>query len=228
MDLKTYQKEAHSTACHGKGFVYPFCALAEEAGEVASVFGSYVAPIHADDGKYWHTVREKLQDELGDVMWDIAEIATLSQYNLDFIFDNHVEKNPGTLRPQPALFRDVEGMEWVESALANRDIAALIHALPAAVGKLCGIFAKFIRKHDGCIPMPENEQPWLFAQENEDDVAEFYDDVFDWLGKILHLVYRIAQCADINFDTILIQNLAKLAARKKANTLGGKGSVERK
>ena len=214
MNLTTYQKTAHSTTCPGISFAFSLLSLGKTAGEVSATFGSYVAPCHQENTKFWELTRTKLKDKLGDVMWAVAEIATLSQMGLEDVFINHVEEIDSD-RPQCKLFDDVKGLEWVDNALSSYDTASIIHAFPAVAGRVSGLFAKFMLDHGGRIPVPENEQQWLFPQECEEDLVEFYEDVFTWLGRVLLLVYRLTRVVDIDFDEILQMNLDKLAASKK-------------
>lgn len=75
-DVDTYQMLAHETAQYpGKddpgewaGILYPVVKLNGEAGEVAELVGKAYRSQHPVD-------REKLQLELGDVLWYISEIA---------------------------------------------------------------------------------------------------------------------------------------------------------
>lgn len=76
MDFKTYQQDSLQTAKYpdaGKNFIYPTLGLASEAGEVAGK----VKKIMRDDGmSISPEKREQIKDELGDVLWYVAQVAT--------------------------------------------------------------------------------------------------------------------------------------------------------
>lgn len=52
--------------------------LASEAGEVATEVRKAVRGAES-----WHDIRVRLRDELGDVLWCVAEVATLAHLSLD-------------------------------------------------------------------------------------------------------------------------------------------------
>ena len=96
MKLSEYQREAHRTslkASFGEGemarLVYPTLKLAGEAGE----FGEKVGKIIRDRaGHIGPDEREALRDELGDVMWYVAEVATVLGLDLDDVGRRNLEK----------------------------------------------------------------------------------------------------------------------------------------
>lgn len=71
----SYQEDAVSFAVF-QNEAYPFLALCEEAGEVAGVFAK-----HIRKGGTIETLttsqRTKLKDELGDVLWNVANCCEL-------------------------------------------------------------------------------------------------------------------------------------------------------
>lgn len=105
MTFDLYQKQAHSTA------VYPhkdstqtlsYCALglAGEAGEVA---GEVKKMIRNDDGVLTPERKEKIEKEMGDVLWYLAEMSTVLGINLNYVaLKNlrklHERKLEGTLK----------------------------------------------------------------------------------------------------------------------------------
>ena len=132
MKLSEYQAAAHTTACHGNTLAYPISALAEETGEVLSVWGDWVRNaeylnIQFDD------IKAKLLDEIGDVYWNLAELATLVDVDLDEL-DKYASAN------------------HVSNAVS---ISYYMSQLVTAVGKVNGHWAKYIRKHDGHQPTTE-------------------------------------------------------------------------
>ena len=94
-----------------------------------------------------------------------------------------------------------------------------IAQLGTAISKVSGRWAKFIRKHNG-------QCPDLNGQ-SEDEIKFRYDFCQDVM-RVLHKWCELVQKLGLDYDEILEHNIAKLAARKAANTLGGEGSVERK
>lgn len=80
MDLDHYQKEARKTdktpSSKGKGIIIPLLGL---AGEVGTLLSEYKK--HLRDGKAHRLFHERLAEELGDILWYVAN--TASKFNLD-------------------------------------------------------------------------------------------------------------------------------------------------
>src|ERR1041385_2364725 len=97
MNFEDYQSEASQTALYPRrmsNLEYPALGLAGEAGEVANI----VKKIQRDHGGVLNDeIRDKLKDELGDVLWYIFACAdelglTLTQiaeYNVDKLAKRH-------------------------------------------------------------------------------------------------------------------------------------------
>lgn len=96
MRLSEYQKAAHETSLkttYGEGdsarLIYPTLKLAGEAGEFAEKVGKLLRDkgggIAPDD-------RTALADELGDVLWYVAEVATVLGLDLDAVGRHNLEK----------------------------------------------------------------------------------------------------------------------------------------
>lgn len=80
-----YQIEAHRTAAYGDRVIYPVLALAEEAGEVLGKFAKATrknVPVDI----------EAIKKELGDVLWNVAEIATILDIDLEDVAIGNIEK----------------------------------------------------------------------------------------------------------------------------------------
>ena len=92
MDFLTYQNLAKTTAKYpniGNNFVYPALGLSSEAGEVA---GKIKKVLRDDNGVVSEEKKQAIKDELGDVLWYIAQLATELKLPLDEIAENNVLK----------------------------------------------------------------------------------------------------------------------------------------
>lgn len=92
MTFKEYQKKSRKTAIYpnaGRNFVYPTLGLAGEAGEVANKIKKIMRD---DNNQITPLKKEELKDELGDVLWYVAQLATEAGLNLDEIAENNIEK----------------------------------------------------------------------------------------------------------------------------------------
>jgi NTP pyrophosphatase (non-canonical NTP hydrolase) len=97
LDFSEYQEKAHRTSLNtlygddnqmGR-LIYPTLKLAGEAGE----FGEKVGKLLRDKGGVIDDAdRAALADELGDVLWYAAEIATVLDANLADIAERNIEK----------------------------------------------------------------------------------------------------------------------------------------
>ena len=97
MQFEEYQSEASQTALYPKRFgnlEYPTLGLAGEAGEVANI----VKKIQRDHGGVINAeIRDKLKDELGDVLWYISACADelgltlteIAEFNLQKLAKRH-------------------------------------------------------------------------------------------------------------------------------------------
>ncbi|MBI4185606.1 nucleoside triphosphate pyrophosphohydrolase family protein [Candidatus Berkelbacteria bacterium] len=92
MTLDDYQQRAWKTAIHpnaGQNLVYPTLGLAGEAGEVANK----VKKIMRDDGgTLTDTKRSEIQQELGDVLWYTAAIATELGLSLGTVAEENLNR----------------------------------------------------------------------------------------------------------------------------------------
>lgn len=109
MNVNEYQLQAHSfadycvpmmiegrdNAGNKKQFVYPIdytypaLLLSEEAGEVA---GKYAKAVRDNNGVVTAERKEAIVKELGDVMWALAELATLLNVSLEEVMQKNVDK----------------------------------------------------------------------------------------------------------------------------------------
>ena len=91
MDFKTYQAGAQKTAVYPAEtrITYPALGLAGEAGEVAN----QVKKIIRDNaGQLTPERRAKILDELGDVLWYAAALATDLDASLDEVATANLQK----------------------------------------------------------------------------------------------------------------------------------------
>jgi len=89
MDMNAYQKLAHTTAIYGNNFSYCFLGLAGEAGELCN----QAKKVIRDDDNEVRTERwNKMVDELGDVLWYAAAIATVLNITLNEVATQNLDK----------------------------------------------------------------------------------------------------------------------------------------
>jgi len=92
MTLNEYQEQANETAVYpdrGNNVYYPALGLAGEAGEVCN----QIKKIMRDDNGNMTSPREaKLINELGDVLWYVAALATELGIDLNSVAKINIEK----------------------------------------------------------------------------------------------------------------------------------------
>ena len=86
MIMDSYQRVARKTVIYPRKqkIIYPALGLAGEAGEVCEKVKKYLRQDYDLD-----ELKEKVEDELGDVLWYIANLAT----DLGLSLDNLAAKN---------------------------------------------------------------------------------------------------------------------------------------
>lgn len=92
MDFADYQADSKKTAIYpniGQNFVYPAFGLMGEAGEIADVAKRIVRD---KGGIYDQADRTKIQNELGDVLWYVAQLASEFQLSLKEIAEYNIQK----------------------------------------------------------------------------------------------------------------------------------------
>jgi len=89
INLIQYQQEAIKTAVYNSTYavMYPALGLAEEAGEVAGK----IAKMLRDDIDM-EEQREKIEAEMGDVLWMLAALAKGCNLSLQTIAEKNLEK----------------------------------------------------------------------------------------------------------------------------------------
>ena len=92
MDFNYYQNRARETAIYpgmGSEFTYPALGLVGEAGEIANKLKKV---IRDESGVLSDDVRKSVSDELGDVLWYVAQLATEMGTDLNSIAQRNVDK----------------------------------------------------------------------------------------------------------------------------------------
>lgn len=109
MEFMDYQRAAHRTAKYpvprftvGSGadehteaapYVYPAMGLSGEAGEVANKVKKLMRDFLGQHGSFEYDAHlDKIKDELGDVLWYVAELATVFDWNLGRIAEANLLK----------------------------------------------------------------------------------------------------------------------------------------
>ena len=92
MNFDEYQKLASTTAIYprvGNNIYYPALALAGESGEVCDK----ISKIMRDhDDIITDKIKLELEKELGDVLWNLSQLATELDLSLDDIATNNLRK----------------------------------------------------------------------------------------------------------------------------------------
>ena len=92
MTFADYQQRSRATAVYpgaGDNLLYPTLGLCGEAGEVAEKVKKMVRD---DAGVLTPERREALAKELGDVLWNVAQVATEADLDLGVIAGANLEK----------------------------------------------------------------------------------------------------------------------------------------
>ena len=92
MIFNEYQSEARKTAVYpniGNNIYYPALGLAGESGEVV---GKISKIMRDDNDIVTEDSKLKLEKELGDVLWYVAQLATELDLSLDEIATNNIRK----------------------------------------------------------------------------------------------------------------------------------------
>lgn len=92
MTFGQYQEKSKRTALYpkaGENYIYPTLGLVGEAGEVANK----IKKIERDfNGVLNENAREAIAQELGDVLWYIAQLASELKLSLDEVAEKNLEK----------------------------------------------------------------------------------------------------------------------------------------
>lgn len=89
MNINTYQQQASETAIYNNKLIYPTLGLAGEAGEIANKVKKI---LRDNSGELQEDIRQNLIDELGDVLWYVAALATDLKAELSEVANRNIEK----------------------------------------------------------------------------------------------------------------------------------------
>ncbi|GAA5334688.1 MULTISPECIES: nucleoside triphosphate pyrophosphohydrolase family protein [Thermus] len=91
MTFDAYQEEAKKTALYPEAYrlLYPTLGLAGEAGELANKVKKV---LRDHGGRLTPEIREALLQELGDVLWYVAQVATDLEVRLEAVAQANLEK----------------------------------------------------------------------------------------------------------------------------------------
>lgn len=87
MTFNEYQEKARQTAIYPQGWVYPALGLAGETGETMEKLKKFIR-----DNKPLETIKEELLQELGDILWYVANLAHEFNIKMDNIAEKNIEK----------------------------------------------------------------------------------------------------------------------------------------
>lgn len=92
MTFEDYQRLSRQTAIYpdlGRNFVYPTLGLTGEAGEVSEKIKKV---LRDRKGDLDDETRRAVSNELGDVLWYVAQLASELELSLDDIATENIEK----------------------------------------------------------------------------------------------------------------------------------------
>jgi NTP pyrophosphatase (non-canonical NTP hydrolase) len=95
MDFREYQLEAQRTDQLPSDVVIPLLGLSGEVGSLLSEYKKFLR-----DGPAHQLFPEKIAEELGDVLWYLANAATKFDLNLDTIATSNIEKTQDPWPPE--------------------------------------------------------------------------------------------------------------------------------
>jgi NTP pyrophosphatase (non-canonical NTP hydrolase) len=100
MDLNMYQERAKQTdrnpATDERGMMIPLLGLSGEAGQLLTEYKKYLR-----DGECHTLFRDKFAEELGDVLWYLADLATKFGYSLQEVAERNLKKCEQRWGPPP-------------------------------------------------------------------------------------------------------------------------------
>lgn len=108
MELEDYQKKAAATiqdypTTKEMNEVIPFLGIVGEAGSVLTELKKKIR-----DGKFYNGFHERLTEELGDVLWYVAAIATRYDLTLEDVASCNLEKVLGRFSDEAVEFKNYD------------------------------------------------------------------------------------------------------------------------
>jgi|SRR6267142_2312020 len=91
MEFRQYQLQSSETdqvpGKDIKALVVPLLGLAGETGSLLTLYKKYLR-----DGDAYHVIREKISEELGDILWYVADTATKAELDLNEVVQRNLSK----------------------------------------------------------------------------------------------------------------------------------------
>src|SRR5205085_8277239 len=101
MDLRTYQERAKQTdrnpGSDDRARMIPLAGLASETGELLGEYKKYLR-----DGENHKLFRERLAEEVGDLLWYVANVSTKFNLDLAQVAEQNLAKCEGRFGELPA------------------------------------------------------------------------------------------------------------------------------
>lgn len=196
MKLNDYQVAAMATAVYPEyvGLAYTSLGLAGEAGEIANK----VKKVYRDnDGELTRQAQADLMDELGDVLWYVAALATENGISLEHLV-TYVQED--VLWEIPLTFNSYSKQSLDTDGITSEPLYyAVLHMCNSAGN---AAFYGVLDNHRPSYDQWERLMP---------------------IEHVLHYIARIALILGVNLDDVAAHNLEKLAARKARNAINGTG-----
>src|SRR5438105_2171271 len=100
MDLRTYQLRAEKTdrnpGADDRAMMIPLAGLASEAGELLGEYKKYLR-----DGESHKLFKERLAEEVGDLLWYVANVASKFGLRLEEVAEKNLAKCEGRWGTMP-------------------------------------------------------------------------------------------------------------------------------
>ena len=92
MNFNEYQKKSRETAIYpdaGNNWIYPTLGLVGEAGEIANKMKKVMRD---KESKIDEETKKDMEQELGDILWYVAQVATELDLSLGNIAEENIKK----------------------------------------------------------------------------------------------------------------------------------------
>ena len=194
MELREYQQQAQSTdqvpIREGDGLVVPLLGM---AGEVGSLLVEYKKRLR--DGPAHRLFRDQFAEELGDIFWYLANLASKFDLDLDWIAQQNLQKTRDRWRPRDG------------SALESPATASLLDEDYPPTEQLPRSFVAEITEE----VMPEGKARITLTVDGEPVGSELTDNAYQDDGYRFHDVFHLAHAAVLGWSPVV----RKILARKR-------------